>query len=104
MLCNTCASRNSCATICNKCENYIDQDYVELKETPLANIEFAKHGDLSEWANNLVPNVHLTPTEKQILTLIGLGLTRDEVAQVLDITLLNVRVHLHNVKKKQEKS
>jgi len=46
--------------------------------------------------------VHLTPREREILTLLAWGLTREEVAERLDVTGGTVKTHLRRVTVKLE--
>ncbi len=47
-------------------------------------------------------SVHLTPREREILTLLAWGLAREEIAERLDVTESTVRTHLRRVTVKLE--
>ena len=49
---------------------------------------------------DLVSNIYLTKREREILMLLGRGLNRYEVVQVLKITKNQLRVHIYNLKQK----
>ena len=71
----------------------MNQDYVRQKEIPLAKL---RSKDLPVQ----ISNTHLTKREKQILTLLGQGLSRSEVCELLDITRLQLRVYLFRFRAK----
>lgn len=93
MPCNDCPNRHLCNQLCPEAELAVSRDEVPLKELPIG---LPRSGRLP----NLVSNIYLTKREKQICTLLGSGLTRVEVAQVLEISISTVRSHLNNLKKK----
>lgn len=93
-VCSKCPSRVLCRDLCSEAEAIADQDYVPLKEVPIGlptyqDVEFL-----------LISNIYLTKTERQILTLLGRGLSRQEVCEILEITRNSLRFHLHNIRKK----
>ena len=105
-ICTNCPYRDRCKRPCTKVKDYIDQDYVGSKEF------INSDGDVSDMYNNiveeewpeLVENIYLTPREKEILTLLGRGLTRADVCQVLDITRNTLRWHIFTLNKKIRKT
>ena len=48
--------------------------------------------------------MRLTEREKEILTLLGKGLSRADVCEVLGMSRNTFRWHYHNLKKKHEES
>ena len=100
--CLKCKLRDSCTQLCKEAEDYINQDYVGRREG------YFLEGDVSEVFENIPPqdwpelkeNTHLTPREREILTLLGRGLNRADVCQVLKITRHTLREHIKNFRKK----
>ena len=97
MLCAECEKREYCSELCPEAELYVKQDTVPQREQPTGFPGFKKLPELKA-------NTHLTRMEKEILTLLGRGLRRSDVCQLLNITPLNLRVHLAHAKKKYLKS
>ena len=93
MLCDTCSNRDLCTSLCPEAELYVKQDYHPQREKPIG---LPKP---SRWPTQ-VSNIYLTPSEVEILTLLGQGLSRADVCQVLKITRVTLRVHLSNIKSK----
>ena len=101
-ICTNCPYRDKCKRPCTRVIGYIEQDYIGIKES------MNPEGDVSEvYANTveqewpeLVENIHLTPREKEIVTLLGKGLNRADVSQVLDISRESLRKHLSRMRKK----
>ena len=94
MLCETCDKRDqSCAELCPEAETYVSHDNVKQKEKVIGLPRFGKLPELKS-------NTHLTPREKEIVTLLGRGLRRSDVCQLLNITPDTLRKHLSRTRKK----
>ena len=93
MLCKTCDKREYCSDLCPEAELYVKQDNVKQREK---NIGLPRFGKLPE----LKSNTHLTPREREIVTLLGKGLPRKDICQILDIVSHTLRNHIKRIKKK----
>ena len=91
--CFECANRENCQELCDDAEAYANQDHVKPKELPIG---------LPRYKALIVlgSNVYLTRREREILTLLGRGLGRADVCQVLRIKRNVLRWHIHNLRKK----
>jgi len=99
MLCQECPKKSECVELCTEAELYVDQDHVGRDELPMEDM-----GDvdcLVDWPEPL-ETVHLTPREKEICTLLGRGLDRNDISELLGITRETVRSHIRNLRKKAE--
>ena len=101
-ICTNCPYRDRCKRPCKKVRAYIEQDYVGSKEF------INPDGDISDMYNNvverdwpeLVENIHLTPREKEMVTLLGKGLSRADICQLLGITRHALRERIYRLNKK----
>ena len=93
MLCQDCPKKESCRELCEEAEAYVGQDYTAQRELTIGVPEPAP------WPVQ-VSNVYLTKREREILTLLGRGLTRSDVCKVLEISKTNLRVHIRNMRRK----
>jgi DNA-binding NarL/FixJ family response regulator len=93
MLCQECESRNICQSPCPELELHLKEIEVPQRELTIGQPHYSRK---FEWTSN----VHLTKTEKEIVTLLGRGLSRDDVCKVLNITRGNLRIVLSRLKKK----
>jgi len=75
-------------------EEYANQDYVSQREITIGIPQPRK------FEPN--PSIYLTKMEREIITLLGKGLTRADVCQVLDISRHALRSHLCRLKKKSD--
>jgi DNA-binding NarL/FixJ family response regulator len=95
-LCDNCPiarTRETCTDLCEAAIEYVDQDYIPLREITIG-IPTA-----GRWPQHK-KRVKLTPKEKNIVTLLGKGLSRQDVCQLLKITRVTLRNHLCRIKKK----
>jgi len=92
MLCQECSKKSECVELCTEAELYVDQDSVSLREKTLSDPEFSEP---IQWPSN----THLTPREIEILTLLGRGLNRADVCQVLGISRHNLRECIRRLRK-----
>jgi len=99
MLCETCEKREYCSELCPEAELFVKQDSVHRLEEPIGLLPVKKFIKPS-----LKKHTHLTSKEKEILMLLGKGLSRVDVCQLLNITPNSLQVHLSNAKKKYLKS
>ena len=95
MLCQDCPDRNSCLKLCSEAEAYVGQDDIYQRELTIPNI---KYNNFSHFEP--IPNVHLSKREKQILTLLGMGLDRRDISKLLKISRDNLRDIIRRIKKK----
>ncbi|MFA5706750.1 MAG: LuxR C-terminal-related transcriptional regulator [Candidatus Neomarinimicrobiota bacterium] len=94
--CKSCPAKPTCESICPELELHLKESEAPQRELTIG---LPRHGRV-EWSS---PSVKLTKTEREILTLIGKGLSRDDVCQTLNISRQTLRVHVANMKKKHEK-
>jgi DNA-binding NarL/FixJ family response regulator len=80
----------------------VNQDEVKLREIPSGEKFLDSYDEKSGW-NWVASETHLTPKESAILMLIGMGLTRADVCQLLKITRHQLCVHIQNMKGKVPK-
>jgi DNA-binding NarL/FixJ family response regulator len=93
MLCQDCLKRNSCPKLCQDVEIHVNQDYVGLRELPIG---LPMYGEFPE----SISNISMTKMEKKIVSLVGQGLSRKEVCELLKISRLALRAHLIRLRKK----
>ena len=100
-LCQDCPKRYECLELCTEAELYVDQDHIGRDELPMEDMDDVDC--LADWPD-LIKTVHLTKREKEILTLLGRGLNRKDVCELLDITRGTLRWHVSQIKKKWAKN
>ncbi len=83
MLCDECQKRDFCMSLCPEAELYVKQD------SNAAN--YHKAGDL-----------HFTPTEKKILSLLAKGKGRPQIRNYLKLSINALEFHISNLRKKAE--
>jgi DNA-binding NarL/FixJ family response regulator len=92
-LCSSCPFRATCLILCPEAEQYASQDHVPQREQPV-----------NTYYINPMPetrsNTHLSKREKEVVTLLGKGLTRRDVCEILNITRENLRNILARLKRK----
>ena len=93
MLCQDCDKRDRCTELCKEAEEYANQDYVCQKELTIGLPKLKEPLELFS-------NVYLTKREKEIVTLLGRGLNRADVCQVLNITRSALRINIYRLRKK----
>ncbi len=101
-LCTNCKKRNDCKELCLKAEEYVNQDYVPLRERLLLQSTDNMPDDTERWFNIPEKSI-LTKREYQLLHALIEGKTRTEAAQLLGITKETVRSMLRNIRKKRAK-
>ncbi len=94
MLCQDCSKKPTCTELCPEAEAYVGQDHISQRELTIG---LPRQGELPD----LVSNTHLTKREKEILALLGRGLNRQDICQLLSISRKNLRVCLTKLRKKQ---
>ena len=99
MLCQECSKKETCQELCPEAEIYVDQDRIPQAELTVG-------FDITNYIEPLsfVSSIHLTKKEKEILTLLGKGLGRGDVCQLLEMSRDTFRVHIANLKKKWQKN
>jgi DNA-binding NarL/FixJ family response regulator len=80
-LCNYCTKRELCTGLCPEAEAYANQDAGE----------YHKPGE-----------VHFTPTEKRILSLLASGRTRKQIGYYLKLSAHALEEHISNLRKKAQ--
>jgi len=96
MLCQDCPDRNSCLKLCQDAEDYVDRDNVYQRELTVPDISYNNFSHFE-----LISNVHLTKREREIVALLGRGLTRSEVAQMLKSNRKAVQKVIERMRKKR---
>ena len=96
--CNTCLKRSTCDSICPELELHLKEIEVSQRELPIP-VTY-RHRDI-EWPSS--PSIKMTRREREIVTLLGKGLSRAEVCEVLNITRGNLRRFLTILNKKRGK-
>jgi DNA-binding NarL/FixJ family response regulator len=94
--CLDCPSRSICQSPCPELELHLKEIECNAQELPIG---LPRHGKVP-WSSS----IYLTKTEKEILTLLGKGLSRKEVCETINMTRETLRVHLVNLKKKHKES
>jgi DNA-binding NarL/FixJ family response regulator len=82
MLCAECDKRNICTELCEAAEKYVNQDKPDY------------------WHKR--SEVHFTPMEKQIVTLVMKGKTRVQIRKTLKLSVGALRAHVKRLKKKRD--
>ena len=93
MPCRDCTLRELCSELCPEAELIVAQNEVTQKELPIG---MPKYGRFPE----LLSNVYLTKREKQIVTLLGQGMERGEICELLEITRENCRKIIQRLRQK----
>jgi len=89
--CQQCRKYNFCVSLYPEAELIANHDYVEQKES--------LHSQTSDifpqsFINEQKSRTHLIPAEKKILRFLAQGLSRKDIAQVIEISRHCVDVHL----------
>ncbi len=95
MLCQDCKKKDKCTQLCEEAGQYAGQDYKGQRELPVGLLRGGKFPAGSSGC--------LTPREREIVTLLGRGLSRIDVCELLDISKHVLRNHLYNLRQKQSK-
>ncbi|KKL56481.1 hypothetical protein LCGC14_2244990 [marine sediment metagenome] len=96
MLCQDCSKKPTCVELCPEAEAYVSQDHVSQRELAIG---LPRKGKLPD----LVSNTHLTKKEKEIVTLLGRGLNRADICQLLDMSRDALRTMIKKTRKKAKK-
>jgi len=70
------------------------------KEVPVGNLEQGYTDYNSPWSGG--PAIQLTPREKEIFTFLALGMTRQDISHLLNISNDSIRTHIKNARKKYQ--
>jgi DNA-binding CsgD family transcriptional regulator len=92
MLCQECPSRSVCQSACPELELHLKEIEGSQRELPISN---PRHGKVP-WPSS----IDLTPRENEILTLLALKLSNDEICKRLNITKGNLKFYRFQLKKK----
>jgi len=103
-LCTDCEKRNDCTELCLKAEEYVNQDWVGQREILMANFDqyIDSHADLESWPESPEKSF-LTKREKEVLSRLVDGKSREQITQDLDITTENLRDIIRRIRRKREK-
>jgi len=92
-LCNTCPSRTACQTICPELELHLKEITKPQREKVIAR---PYYGRTPPWSSS----IQMTRKEKEIVTLLGRGIPRADVCQILNIKRETLRNKLSVLKRK----
>jgi DNA-binding NarL/FixJ family response regulator len=95
MLCQKCLRYNSCIKLCSEVEDYVNQDNIYQRELTLPNISYNNFSNFES-----ITPTHLSKREKQIVTLLGIGLGRKDISKLLNISRDNLRHIIGRIKNK----
>lgn len=91
--CFRCPKRDKCTTLCSEAEAIVDQDHVQQREMLLGDTKYSI-------GIKLLSNIYLTQRERAVVTLLGQGLDRRDVCELLEITRHNLRNILLRIRQK----
>ena len=97
MLCQDCSKKPTCTELCPEAEAYVSQDHVGRHELPVG---LPRLGALLD----LIPNTYLSKKEREILTLLGRGLNRADICQLLDMSRHTLRQHISILRKRAKEN
>ena len=95
MLCNECDKKQFCSTLCPEMEVHLRELEVNQRDKTIGLPRYGK------WPE-LVSAVYLTRTEKNILKLEALGLSRRQIAELLHISKADLRNRISRIKAKNQ--
>ena len=93
--CNDCKDRDTCLELCPEIEKIASQDYLGSNELPIG---LPRHGT---WPD-MVEQTYLTTREREIVTLLGKGLLREDISELLDMSRVTLRKHMSRIRKKYQ--
>lgn len=91
-LCRECKRRNVCRELCPDAERYARQDHVGRDELPLG---LVRRGSFPAGSS-----LYLTGREREILIMLGRGLDRADICELLNISRPNLRKIIERVRRK----
>jgi DNA-binding NarL/FixJ family response regulator len=103
--CTECPKYAVCKVLCVEAETYANQDYVRQSEISTDRIEYLRMDKIKlliEWQSSSRA-IDLTKREREILILLGKGLSRKDVCELLDITNKNLNFYVCMLSKKAKK-
>jgi len=95
-LCTSCPHRDYCSSLCPEAELYVKQDEAPQNELTIGVPTYGRWPDSKEKAL-------FTKREKEVLSRLIDGKSREEIVQELDITLENLRDIIRRIRRKREK-
>jgi hypothetical protein len=98
-LCQNCNKATTCTKLCEKAEEYVNQDHVPLRDLPVVDIEY---GEI-EWPES-IKTVSLTWLERKVVRLLNCDLPNSEIPHILNITPNYFYVITHRINKKYNNS
>ncbi len=90
-LCTDCPNRKYCNSLCPEADIYANQDWGYLQELTIGIPSFTKKDIVDIEKEKVISSFNQLSRKKQVMALLGEGLSREEVAQVLGITRRNLR-------------
>ena len=99
-LCAKCPLRSKCRVPCERIKSLVNKDQVRRKEVPLSRIRGVPSRCIWEEYSGSSWKIPLTKREREIVTLLGKGLDRGEIVQVLKISRHALRERLSKLKMK----
>ncbi len=103
-LCTDCKKRNDCAALCKEAEKYVNQDWIGQRETLMPNFDqyVDSRVDLKPWPE-LPEKSFLTKREKEVVSRLLDGKSRNKIAQELNITRENLKKIIQSIRRKRER-
>lgn len=103
MLCNECDKKDICSELCPDAEEYVNQDYVPRTEKtiPLSSLDKLPFG-IRTWSDSPEKSI-FSKREQQVIGAIVRGMTRQEIAEHLGITMKNLREIIRRMRKRATK-
>ena len=92
-LCDKCTHRSICSSLCPEALMYAEQDYVHQREVVIGLPIMRPYP-------SGVSNTYLTKREQSIVTLLGMGLTRKDICQLLSMSNGSLRIAILRIRKK----
>jgi len=99
VLCSECADRETCTELCKEVEDYISQDEVRWRESPVTIYTFGEELRVFD-VDTEEDKFFLTPKEKEVLRMVVEGEKRSDIAKSLMISIRTVDTHMLNIRKK----
>jgi DNA-binding CsgD family transcriptional regulator len=96
MLCQDCPTRNSCLKLCREAEDYVGQDYVPLRELRIGLPMYG--GNMSDYEAGT--GWYLSDREKRLVRLMGIGLSRKEITEMLGMSRESLRQAIFRIRHK----
>lgn len=99
-ICTECKKRNSCTELCEKAEEHANQDYVDWGATPTTYQDPSSEELRVFDPVKGIDKPYLSKREKAVLSRLGSGMTRHEIAEDLSLSRVNLRAICSRLRKK----